>query len=42
MTPQTSIVWFRQDLRLQDHPALAAAVRRGCPGDPGVYVVPDG
>lgn len=23
------IVWFRQDLRLQDNPALAAAVRRG-------------
>jgi len=26
-----AIVWFRQDLRLQDNPALAAAVRRGGP-----------
>src|SRR5438552_2034486 len=25
----TSIVWFRRDLRLADHPALAAAARRG-------------
>ncbi|MCA9284331.1 MAG: deoxyribodipyrimidine photo-lyase [Phycisphaerales bacterium] len=25
----TTIVWFRQDLRLDDHPALAAAARRG-------------
>jgi deoxyribodipyrimidine photo-lyase len=24
-----TIVWFRRDLRLQDHPALLAAVRRG-------------
>lgn len=26
---RTTIVWFRQDLRLQDHPALIAAVGRG-------------
>lgn len=26
-----TIVWFRQDLRLQDNPALAAAIRRGKP-----------
>ena len=25
----TSVVWFRRDLRLHDHPALAAAVERG-------------
>ncbi len=24
------IVWFRQDLRLSDHPALHSAVRSGC------------
>ncbi len=32
-----SIVWFRQDLRLDDHPALCAAVARGGPVIP-VYV----
>lgn len=26
---RTTIVWFRQDLRLEDHPALIAAVGRG-------------
>jgi len=26
-----SIVWFRRDLRLHDHPALTAALRRGEP-----------
>ena len=26
-----TIVWFRQDLRLHDHPALSAAVTRGAP-----------
>jgi deoxyribodipyrimidine photo-lyase len=26
-----TIVWFRQDLRLQDNPALAAAIKRGEP-----------
>ena len=31
MTAQTSIIWFRQDLRLQDNPALSSAVRRGGP-----------
>ncbi len=40
----TAIVWFRQDLRLDDHPALRAAVNRGeavvpvyiwSPGDEG-------
>jgi len=33
----TSIVWFRQDLRLADNPALHAAVKRGEPVIP-VYV----
>jgi deoxyribodipyrimidine photo-lyase len=35
-----TIVWFRQDLRLQDNPALAAAVRRKVPIVP-VYVLDD-
>ena len=26
-----TIVWFRQDLRLHDHPALQAAITRGEP-----------
>ncbi len=33
-----TLVWFRQDLRLQDHPALLAAVRRRAPVIP-VYVL---
>jgi deoxyribodipyrimidine photo-lyase len=33
----TSIVWFRQDLRLRDNPALHAAVKRGEPVIP-VYI----
>lgn len=37
MSPNPVIVWFRQDLRLDDHPALTAAVRSGCPILP-VYV----
>jgi deoxyribodipyrimidine photo-lyase len=28
-SPMTSIVWFRQDLRTRDNPALAAALARG-------------
>jgi deoxyribodipyrimidine photo-lyase len=31
MSRQTSIVWFRQDLRLQDNPALAAAAQHDGP-----------
>jgi deoxyribodipyrimidine photolyase len=27
--PKTTLVWFRQDLRLADNPALAAAVKIG-------------
>jgi deoxyribodipyrimidine photo-lyase len=30
-TPRPAIVWFRQDLRLHDQPALVAAVARGGP-----------
>src|SRR5438105_4945858 len=29
MSGNTSIVWFRQDLRLDDNPALEAAIARG-------------
>ena len=29
MHPKPTIVWFRQDLRLADHPALTAAKRKG-------------
>lgn len=31
MNAKPSIVWFRQDLRLQDNPALSAALQRGGP-----------
>lgn len=31
MSTQTSLVWFRLDLRLEDQPALLAAVKRGGP-----------
>ncbi len=31
MPPPTTLVWFRQDLRLTDHPALHEAVKRGGP-----------
>ena len=32
-----ALVWFRQDLRLSDNPALAAALERGGPVIP-VYI----
>ncbi len=35
-----SLVWFRQDLRLQDNPALNAAIARGGPIVP-VYILDD-
>lgn len=35
-----TIVWFRQDLRLQDNPALAAAIKRGGAVLP-VYILDD-
>lgn len=38
MTP--TLLWFRQDLRLQDNPALQAAVARGAPVIP-VYILDD-
>ena len=31
MSVAPSIVWFRDDLRVADHPALAAAVEHGAP-----------
>lgn len=31
MEKTATIVWFRRDLRLQDNPALAAALERGAP-----------
>lgn len=39
MSARASIVWFRQDLRLEDHPALGAAVQRGGPIIP-VFIWP--
>jgi deoxyribodipyrimidine photo-lyase len=41
MTAAPVIVWFRADLRLADHPALAAAARAGRPVIP-VFVLDDG
>jgi deoxyribodipyrimidine photo-lyase len=38
--PAATLLWFRQDLRLQDNPALAAAVARGAPIIP-VYILDD-
>ena len=40
MSVAPSIVWFRQDLRLQDNCALAAALERGGPVVP-VYILDD-
>jgi len=37
MTAAASIVWFRNDLRIDDHPALCAAAERGAPVVP-VYI----
>jgi deoxyribodipyrimidine photo-lyase len=37
----TALLWFRQDLRLDDNPALAAAIRRGGPVIP-VYILDTG
>ena len=36
----STLLWFRQDLRLQDNPALMAALARGEPVVP-VYVLDD-
>lgn len=41
MTPETSIVWFRQDLRLADNPALSAAIESGGPVIPVFIWAPD-
>lgn len=37
MNPQATLIWFRQDLRLTDNPALNAAVQSGLPVVP-VYI----
>ena len=37
MSGAPALVWFRQDLRLSDNPALAAAVESRCPVIP-VYI----
>lgn len=41
MNGETSVVWFRRDLRLADNPALEAAVRAGGPIVP-VFVLDEG
>jgi deoxyribodipyrimidine photo-lyase len=41
MTPHTALVWFRQDLRLDDNPALDAAVKTGKPVVPVFIWDPD-
>jgi len=39
--PNSSVVWFRQDLRLEDNPALLAAVKRGGPVVPVFIWAPE-
>lgn len=39
--PSSSVVWFRQDLRLEDNPALLAAVERGGPVVPVFVWAPE-
>ena len=41
MTRSPSIVWFRQDLRLSDNPALAAALALGVPVVPVFIWAPE-
>lgn len=41
MSRSPIIVWFRQDLRLADNPALSAAVNRGAPAIPVFIWAPD-
>jgi deoxyribodipyrimidine photo-lyase len=41
LQPMTTIVWFRQDLRLADNPALAAAALAGGPVIPVYILAPD-
>ncbi|MBW7893494.1 MAG: deoxyribodipyrimidine photo-lyase [Opitutaceae bacterium] len=40
MTASPTLLWFRQDLRLQDNPALHAALARGGPVIP-IYILDD-
>ncbi|HEX6867507.1 MAG TPA: deoxyribodipyrimidine photo-lyase, partial [Candidatus Limnocylindrales bacterium] len=39
MAGSTSIIWFRRDLRLHDHPALAAAIAAGEGGVVPLFVL---
>ncbi len=41
MSAQPSLVWFRQDLRIQDNPALVAAERHGGPVTPAFIWAPE-
>lgn len=41
MSPTPSVVWFRHDLRLDDNPALQAAVQRGGPVIPVFIWAPE-
>lgn len=41
MNTRRSIVWFRQDLRLEDNPALLGAIREGRPVIPVFFRAPD-
>ena len=41
MTMTATLFWFRQDLRLADHPALQAAIARGEPVIPIFLWCPD-
>ena len=39
--PGSTLVWFHNDLRLADHPALTRAVDRNCPVVPVFIWAPD-
>ncbi|GMV93241.1 MAG: deoxyribodipyrimidine photolyase [Candidatus Hydrogenedentota bacterium] len=41
MSTSPAIVWFRQDLRIEDNPALATAVKRGGPIIPAYIHAPE-
>ena len=41
MSAKPSLVWFRQDLRIQDNPALVAAAKRGAPAIPVFIWAPE-
>ena len=41
MNAAPTIIWFRRDLRVQDNPALAAALEQGAPELPVYVYAPD-